>query len=349
MSNKITFVCGGKLVPSSRFRVHPIEEALCERGWDTEIIHGYGIRDQQITGSITKRGYRAICRIRRAVCTSLLDRKGPVFVQRLALPWWGMPETILAKRNGGLIFDFDDAVFLGNSGTKNAFRRRALDSVFKHSSHVVAGNSWLAGHVTSDVPISVIPTCINTEYYVPANRAEREERLRIGWIGTSSNFPNLWQLERPLAQLRSLGFSFDFVICSDSVDSTLFRKLDARYEKWTPQGELNFLQSLDIGLMPLSDTDWSRGKCSFKMIQYMSVGCPTVASAVGMNMDVLENDVGGRLVYDEDWVGPIAELIESTETRYQVSQQARARAVTRYDIRVAIEQYAAIFTGLQDC
>lgn len=347
MRKGITFICGGKLVPASRFRVHPVAEALNRQGWNTEVIHGYGKFDQQISGSIARRGYRALCRGRRALRTLLLDTQGPVLVQRLALPWVGVPETTLAKRNRGLIFDFDDAIFLGSNGKENALRRRAVNSVFKNSSHVVAGNSWLAGQVTSDVPVSVIPTCIDTKHYIPRNHIRREGRLRIGWIGTSSNLPNLWQLEKPLAQLRSRGFPFDFVVCSDSVDNALFRQLNATFEKWTPQGELRFLQSLDIGLMPLADTDWSRGKCSFKMIQYMSVGCPTVASAVGMNIDVLEDDIGGRLVYDEDWEGPLAELIGSNDTRVQASEQARARAVERYDIRVAIERYASIFNSLQ--
>lgn len=348
MRQRVTFICGGKLVPASRFRVHPVADALSSQGWDAEIIHGYGIRDQQITGPITRRSYRALCRIRRAVQTSLLNREGPVLVQRLALPWLGLPETILAKRNRGLVFDFDDAVFLGADGAENAFRRNAINSVFKHSSHVVAGNSWLASHVKADVPVSIIPTCIDTQRYLPGNRAEHQGRLRIGWIGTSSNFSNLWQLEKPLAKLRSMGFSFDFVICSDTNDSTLLRRLCATYEKWTPDGEVKFLQSLDIGLMPLADTDWSRGKCSFKMIQYMSVGCPTVASAVGMNLDVLEGDVGGRLVRNDEWVEPLAELLGSSETRNQASRQARSRAVARYDIGVAIERYTSILSSLQN-
>ena len=347
MIKKATFICGGELVPASRYRIHPLAEALASENWETEIIHGYGSLFHRIEQPIVRRAYRGMCRIRRAAETAFLDRRGPIIVQRLALPWLGLPEAILARRNHGLVFDFDDAVFLGAGGKENSFRRRALDKVFMVSAHVVAGNSWLAGHVTADVPVSVIPTCIDTRYYRPAKDNRGAGCLRIGWIGTSGNFPYLWQLEKPLAQLRSMGFSFEFLICSDSFDDELFRRLGANFEKWTSQGELPFLQSLDIGLMPLADSDWCRGKCSFKMIQYMSVGCPTVASAVGMNKDVLENDVGGRLVYDENWVDPLVELMESTKVRNEASLQARERALERYDVRVAIEKYKSILSALQ--
>jgi len=137
------------------------------------------------------------------------------------------------------------------------------------------------------------------------------------------------------------------VICSDVVDNDLFKRLDAIFIKWTPQVELPFLQSLDIGLMPLADDDWCKGKCSFKMIQYMSVGCPTVASAVGMNMDVLTENDGGRLVYGENWIEPLVELMQSREIREKIALQARERAVERYDISVAIAAYQSILSGLQ--
>ena len=347
MRKKVTFICGGELVPSSRFRVHPIAKALESDGWQTEIIHGYGRVDQKIQSPILRRGYRAMCRGRRAVRTAFIDCDGPVMVQRLALPWVATPELCLGRKNRGLVFDFDDAVFLGSDGSENRFRRKALNAVFEKSAHVVAGNSWLAQQVTADVPTTVIPTCIDTSLYRPLDNRPQNERVHLGWVGTGSNFPNLWQLERPLATLRSNGHAFDFTICSDSFDRELNKRLGAAFKKWTPDTELPFLQSLDIGLMPLQNSDWNRGKCSFKMIQYMSVGCPTVASAVGMNADVLNGDVGGKLVYDEDWLSSLIPLIESSEKRIQASREARLRAVERYDVSVAVANYKTIFSTLQ--
>lgn len=342
MTSRATFICGGELVPASRFRVHPVAEALAAEGWDTRVIHGYGPLDHKIPWPLARRAYRGACRVRRAFQTAFLDTDAPVMVQRLALPWLGTPEARLAKHNGKLVFDFDDAVFLGANGRENIFRRKALDAVFAHAAHVVTGNSWLAQAVTADVPVSVIPTCIDTQRYRPTVRGERSGPVRIGWIGTSGNFPYLRQLVKPLAKLRLLGFSFELLICSDVADSSLFRELGARFQKWSAAGELPFLQSLDIGLMPLADDDWCRGKCSFKMIQYMAVGCPVVASAVGMNLDVLHGNTGGRLVVDEDWMSPLAELIGSEDHRAASGEAARARAVKCYDTEVAINGYRQI-------
>ena len=347
MTQNATFICGGSMVPASRFRIQPVADALSQQGWETEIIYGYGNLDQRIHNPIARRLYRTACRTSRSLRTAFMNRNGPILVQRMALPWLAAPEATLARRNQSLIFDFDDAVFLGGKGTENALRRRALRKVFNEAAHVVTGNSWLAEHVVGNVPVSVIPTCIDTSYYRPAGGTRCNARLRIGWIGTGGNFPYLRQLEKPLSQLRAMGHSFELVICSDVVDNILFKRLDATFIKWTPQVELPFLQSLDIGLMPLADDDWCKGKCSFKMIQYMSVGCPTVASAVGMNMDVLTENDGGRLVYGENWIEPLVELMQSREIREKIALQARERAVERYDISVAIAAYQSILSGLQ--
>lgn len=342
MTARATFICGGELVPASRFRVHPVAESLAAEGWDTQVIHGYGALDQEIAVPFVRNTYRAACRVRRAIRTAFLQTQGPVMVQRLALPWLGTPEKRLAEQNSGFVFDFDDAVFLGANGQENRWRRKALNTVFAHASHVVVGNSWLAEAVTADAPVTVVPTCIDTHYYRPRERKKASEPVRIGWIGTSGNFPYLQQLAEPLAVLRSKGFSFDLVICSDHRNAQLFHELGARFEKWRPEGELAFLQSLDIGLMPLADDDWCRGKCSFKMIQYMAVGCPVVASAVGMNIDVLRDEDGGRLVTGKDWVTPLADLLDSARYRVSVGEAARRRAADAYDLHVAVEAYRQI-------
>ena len=215
------------------------------------------------------------------------------------------------------------------------------------AAHVVAGNSWLAARTGRQDGVSVVPTCIDTARYAPGPPPAPGRRPVLGWIGTSGNFPYLRQLVRPLAALRDAGHDFELRLCSDLRDPALLEALGARFERWTPEGELPFLQGLDIGLMPLADDDWCRGKCSFKMIQYMAVGRPVVASAVGMNRDVLDGGTGGRLVEGDAWARPLAALLGDAEARARLGAEARARAVARYDLSVAVDAYRALLSGLQ--
>lgn len=347
MTMHATFICGGEFVPASRFRVHPIEAGLKAEGWSTQLVHGYGRLDQEIGHPLARRAYRAACRLRRAAQTATMSVQGPVMVQRLAWPWYSLPEVRLSRKCSGLVFDFDDAVFLGEGGLPSTSRRSALSGVFAASSHVVAGNSWLAEAVDADVPISVLPTCIDTSVYVPATEDVSSALPVVGWIGTSGNFPYLVELIDELAKLRAGGYRFEFRICSDVQPDGLLRDLDASFVRWSAEGELDFLQSLDIGVMPLADNDWCRGKCSFKLIQYMAVGCPVVASAVGLNRDVVVDGQVGYLVRGNDWAAPLADLLISEGSRRRMGLAARRRAEEHYDISIALETYRRILGGLQ--
>lgn len=344
---RATFICGGINVPASRFRVHPIESGLKERGWDTGLIHGYGDLDRRIGIPLAQRAYRAACRLKRAARTATMRPTGPVMVQRLAWPWDSRPEVRLSARCSGLVFDFDDAVFLGEGGAPSPRRRKALSEVFAAAGHVVAGNEWLAQAVDADVSVSVIPTCIDTRLYRPVSGREASGEVRIGWIGTSGNFTYLRHLVEGLSALRSAGRKFRFLVCSDLDPGELGVSLGAEFTKWSPTGELDFLQSLDIGLMPLDDTDWCRGKCSFKLIQYMAVGCPVVASAVGFNNDVVTDGQVGYLVDDDDWYSRLEALVESAELRRNMGANARSRAVALYDIQAAVAAYEKILGRMQ--
>lgn len=347
MRPRATFICGGALVPASRFRVHPVEAALREQGWRTDLIHGYGSMDHRIGHPLARRIYRAAGRIQRAFRTGLMRVDGPVMVQRLAWPWYGGPEARLARRSNGLLFDFDDAVFLGGDGRVSPGRRRALTRVFAASRHVVAGNSWLATAVDADVPVTVLPTCIDTSVYAPAKGQERKTVPTIGWIGTGGNIPYLHQLVESIRKLRAAGYRFEFHICSDVKPDDLLEKLGATFIRWNAEIELAFLQSIDIGLMPLEDDDWCRGKCSFKLIQYMAVGCPVVGSSVGMNRDVIVDGEVGYLARNDEWAEPLAHLISSPETRIRMGRAARLRAVAKFDSSIAVETYRSILEGMQ--
>ena len=344
---KITFISEGILTPATRFRVDPVFDTLKDRGWRGSSLYGYGTADQKLSNQWIRKAYRISCRIKRACRTTLMKAEGgPVFMQRLAIPTWGYPESRLAIRNGRFVFDFDDAIFLNSKQQECRRRQRALDQVFRSSAHVVAGNSWLAQHVPDSCSVAVIPTCLDTHKYVPKNNGSNQKKtVRIGWMGTSSNFRFIAQLAEPLRKLRTK-FDFEFVICGDEQDRQLFADLGASFVKWSAENEVATLQSFDIGLMPLLDEDWCRGKCSFKLIQYMAVGIPTVSTPVGMNCDVVTEGVDGLFANGSDWASPLESLLADAALRQRMGEAARKTAQSRFALPVAVDAYEKIFLSL---
>lgn len=344
VAKQVTFVSDGALAPTTRFRVEPVAGILRERGWRTRSIYGYGSVDQRIPSWYLRKLYRFACRARRAVTTAMIASDGPVLLQRLAIPTWGLPEAMLCRRNDKVVFDFDDAIFMDPYLRESRSRRNALNSVFASSAHVVAGNQWLAEHVDADTPVSVIPTCIDTDRYIPTPRNDGKV-LRIGWMGTATNLRFLEALVPAIQKLRSK-HEFEICICSDVQKESLLSSLNASFERWSADREIEILQSFDIGLMPLSNQDWSKGKCAFKLIQYLSVGISTVSSAVGMNLEVVQNGENGFLAYNGDWTDPLDQLLSDPALRSSMGVNARQTALERYSLAVAVDAYETIFNRL---
>lgn len=347
MSQNVNFISEGVLTPATRFRITPVEQELAKRGWKTHSIHGFGRLDACVRPNFLLKGYRAACRIQRAIRTATFRPRGPVIVQRLAIPIASFPEVRLATRNTGLIIDFDDALFLGSNREESPARRRAFNEAFLAADHVVAGNAWLAENVPAQCKVSIIPTCIDTDKYLPSKTRRSDGKIVIGWMGTQSNLRYLEPLVEPLNSLRKkLGQRFDFCVCSDNKPADLLSRLNAKFIRWSPETEIETLQSFDIGLMPLADQDWSRGKCSFKLISYMAVGIATVSSPVGMNREVVDESTNGLFAHQDDWETPLASLLTDGDMRLKMGIRARQTAEAKYSLRVAVDAYEHIFIGL---
>jgi len=341
----MVFLCEGVNVPASRFRVHPIVERLERRGIQCRIVHGYGAFDTKIKILSLQRLYRLLCRLVRAFRTATLYDADLVFVQRLALPWFSAPEYILAWRGIPLVFDFDDAIDLGGNGQTSRLRANALRNVFKVSTLVVAGNSWLAEKARPFARTEVIPTCIDTEKYQPTSKKMgMEDNPVVGWMGTSSNYKYLRLLIPVFDQLRQEGLKFKVHVVSDSCDQQLMDALGATFSFWSANEELSQLQCFDIGVMPLDDSDQSKGKCAFKLIQYMAVGIPVVGSDIGFNKDVVKHSITGFLASNNsEWVSAIRKLLVDVGLRQHIGAAARDRAVSNFSVDNAFSRYYDCF------
>ncbi|MHB1190242.1 MAG: glycosyltransferase, partial [Armatimonadota bacterium] len=227
----------------------------------------------------------------RRIALRKLKEYDLVLLQKKLMPaYWIIAASRACRR---LVFDFDDAVWTSPHGNwsilSKAKARTRLGAVLSCASCVIAGNEYLARYAHRYNPkVKVIPTCIDTDYYRPVEHSSKT--LSIGWIGSSPNLPYLAALEPVFARLSSEKVKL-MVVCDKEYRSSL----TTEFIPWDLKAELASIQSMDIGIMPLPDDEWTRGKCGFKSIQYMSCGIPSVSSPVGFNNELIDDGANGFL------------------------------------------------------
>lgn len=213
-------------------------------------------------------------------------------------------------RTHQIVFDFDDAIWTSErtdrSKITNWRAKWKLNFILKKSAVVIAGNQYLADYASNYAKrVVVIPTVVNTDLYPLKVHFDRDI-LILGWIGQSVNFKYLANLENIFKKLNSI-VRFKLLVISDK-DFQL-SSVEVINRRWSAESEIADILDMDIGLMPLEDSDWAKGKCAFKAIQYMAAGIPTVASLVGANAELISDGVDGFLAKsEEDWVQSITQL-----------------------------------------
>ena len=232
-------------------------------------------------------------------------------------------ERLITKFNSNLIFDFDDALFVQNE-TK-------IKALCKLSKHIVCGNSYLYDFSNKYNKNShIIPTTIDTNSFVPSNSLDKP--LVIGWTGTSGNYANFSDtlintLSKIITNVNNISILF---ICDKRPPEHFKFKYD--FIKWEESTELNDLQKIDIGIMPLIDSEWTRGKCGFKLIQYGAIGIASVGSNVGVNNQVIIDNETGFLINNEDeWLEKLNLMITEEKLRTKMGEKAREHIIKNYD------------------
>ncbi len=238
-----------------------------------------------------------------------------------------------------VIFDFDDALWLPypketRKETKIPRLMRQLHSLLASSDLVITGNSYLQAYAAKyNSNTVVIPTVVDLERYVPLARRNDSSRVTIGWVGSDSTLPYLTLLEDVFTQLanRYSGRVQLKVICNEPFKHAVLPVVNIA---WRLQSEVEDLQDIDIGIMPLANTEWEMGKCGFKLLQYMSLGIPAVASPIGVNQEIIEQGINGFLASSsQDWLDHLSLLIEKAELRHQIGMAGRERIAERYSLQ----------------
>jgi len=270
-----------------------------------------------------------------------------VFIHREAYPIGGaFFETIISMLGKPIIFDFDDAIFLPASSRPNNFIERfknpnKVASIIKRSKYVISGNSFLADFALRyNRSVVVIPTPIDTDKYCPDTR-NRQDKIVIGWIGSATTFDFLKPMSDTFTRLSKQfsGIKFKIVGGDFSIDglSNIISK------PWFLDEEIEDLKGFDIGIMPMPDNDWNRGKCGFKAILYMSMGIPCVCSPVGINKEIIIDGVNGFLANsEEEWIEKLSRLIKDPELRRRLGEAGRSTVIDKYSLKANAPKYLDI-------
>jgi len=334
-------------VPGQRFRIEQWYPWLRENGVQFDIATLLTADEQRLLYSQGQAPQKALMMgrtlVRRLGQLRNLDRYDAVWLHRAAL-MAGPPlvERALAKRGVPVIMEFDDAIYLTDTAQVNrrwGFLKFAgkTSEICRLSTHVVVGNQFLAEYARQfNSNVTIIPTTIDTDTYQPRATYRDESPVVIGWSGSRTTVAHLRTLDPALKRVAAQTPVRLHVIGTDSYP---LEGVETYAANWTPQTELEQLERFDLGVMPLPDEEWARGKCGLKALQYMAAGIPTVTSPVGVNSDIIRDGSNGFLCATEDeWVERMLALIRDVRLRERLGRAGRTTVENTYAARVQAPQ-----------
>ena len=248
-----------------------------------------------------------------------------------------------------IIYDFDDAIWHLNYSDKNKIARFfkspwKVKYICKWANVVITGNEFLSIYAKKyNNNVVVVPTTIDTDYH-KTKKKNIDNKLTIGWTGTLTTLRHL-KLIIPIIRELESKFNFEFLIISNENP-----KLDLKsfkYIKWNKNTEIIDLQRISIGVMPLYNEEWERGKCGFKGLQYMALKIPTIMSPVGVNTEIISNGKNGFLAKSEqEWFEKLELLIKNKELREKFGNEGRKTLLERYSLEANKQIYSDIFSSV---
>jgi len=273
-----------------------------------------------------------------------------VFIHREASPV-GPPifEWLLAKvLRKRIIYDFDDAIWMAQTGKENFLTKVAknpgkVNKIIKWSYKISCGNTYLRNHALKfNKNVILNPTTIDTDRLHFKIKNQYTEQVVIGWTGTHST---MMYLAQAIPVLRKLYQSRKFTLLVISNQKPEFEFPEMVFIKWNEQREQEDLLGMNIGIMPLTDNEWTRGKCGFKALQYMSLGIPAVVSNVGVNNQIVDHDLNGYVCNNEtEWMESLNELIDNAQLRSEMGKNAREKIVNKYSVKSNQQNFLSLFS-----
>ncbi len=328
----------GRLGASSRLRSHAYLPALEGAGWQVTVSP---LMSDDYVSSL-QQGHRALGSlpsgyVRRMMALRLASAYDLVWIEKDAMPWlpFIIEKSLLGSR-AGYVLDYDDAVFHHSDQHRSSLVRMLLgrkhDELMKRAAMVVAGNDYLAQRALAAgaTNVQVVPTVVDIHRYPDmSQRTLRDGPLEVVWIGQQSTGRYLQPLAETMRQLEQGGLCRFTAI---GIDASHFG-LPMHSLPWDEQREAAMLSEFDVGLMPLPDTPFERGKCGYKLIQYMACGLPVIASPVGVNVNLVTEGINGFLANTPaDWDSAIRKLAGDPALRSRMGEAGRKRVTDSYSL-----------------
>jgi glycosyltransferase involved in cell wall biosynthesis len=260
-------------------------------------------------------------------------------------------ERLFRLSGAKIIFDFDDAIWLNDTSQGNIDliwlkNPNKYKKIIELSDIVFAGNNYLADYAAHYNPnVKIFPTVLNTDLYISVSKKEKKT-ICIGWTGSSTTFKHF---ETAIPFLTEIKNRFHKLVYFKVIVNIEYRNenLDIVSTPWNINSEIEDLAEIDIGIMPLPDDDWSKGKCGFKGLQYMSLAIPTIMSPVGVNSEIIQDGVNGYLASShEEWIDKISRLIESQDLRKNLGLAGQQTVIEKYSVSSQKEVYLEAFNSL---
>ncbi len=272
-----------------------------------------------------------------------------IWLEKEALPW--LPywlERWLCLSRVPYVVDYDDAVFHNYDqhpvGAVRWLLGTKIDRVMQQARLVIAGNEYLAqrARTAGARHVEIVPTVVDLKRY-PLSVPPDNQVFTIGWIGSSSTTRHLIEVRSALVEVCKHSEARLVAIGAAASLSLSMPDVPVHIKQWNKATEVRDLQQIDVGIMPLPDSDWERGKCGFKLIQYMACARPVVGSPVGVNQQLILDGVNGFQARNQaEWITVLQRLQHNRELRHHLGRAGRALVEERYNLEKTAPELRAL-------
>jgi glycosyltransferase involved in cell wall biosynthesis len=338
------------VTPGQRFRIEQWEALLRSQGFQIAyhpFLDPFTAALLKTPGRPLTKAVRLLQQLMRRVrlAAESIDCDVVYVFRETALLGPAIAERMLARRHIPYVYDFDDSVWIRYRSPANSFWSYLrcpgkTATSCRLAAHVLAGNETLAAYArVHNGLVSVVPTTIDTDLYRPAT-ASLSGKMVIGWSGSYSTGAYL-EFVRPV--LKRLAERFAFRVVTIGAREFHLEGIEVDVRPWHAASEVADINQFDIGIMPLPDALWERGKCGLKALQYMALSVPAVASPVGVNREIIAHGVNGLLAGTQDeWEAALGRLLADTALRRRLGEAGRATVERSYSARVHAPRVASL-------